>query len=52
MAGPARHAAGGLDVIGRAAEQRRIEQLCAPGSGVTAIVLTGEAGIGKTALWE
>lgn len=41
------------EVIGRDAERRLIAQFCDDGMpGVAAVVLTGDPGIGKTALWE
>jgi DNA-binding CsgD family transcriptional regulator len=42
-----------LGIVGREAELRRVEEfLDAVQAGPTALVLEGEAGIGKTALWK
>jgi DNA-binding CsgD family transcriptional regulator len=52
MDGHASHAAREADLIGRGADRQRIVACLDDTPGVVAILLVGDAGIGKTALWD
>ena len=50
--GPAAHGRWQTGLVGRAEDRRRIGQCLDDGTGVAAALLVGDAGIGKTALWD
>jgi DNA-binding CsgD family transcriptional regulator len=52
MDGPAGRPVADSSIVGRDAERARLADFLDPSGGVRAAVLTGPAGIGKTALWE
>jgi hypothetical protein len=42
----------GVEVVGRESELALLHGFLGPGEAGRALILTGEAGIGKTSLWE